>query len=326
MEKSTMTFKEKFMYKTDIHSRRQFFQWCGKIIWGLFRYLLLFGMAYVILYPVLNMLSKAFSEDILVAETTKWIPRKIGLFNVEIALDYLTYEVSFWLTLRLSLVNSIIQVISSAIIAYGFARFEFPGKKIWFTFVLVTIIVPIQTYLMSLYVDFRYFDFFGIGTLFGGSTVNLLGTEWTFWLPSIFGVGLKSGLFIYIMRQFFLGMPKDLEEAATIDGCGPLKTFVQIMMPNAMVSCLTVFLFAFVWNWNDYFTASTMFQFGDRPLAVMMFNSYDLSTIAFASTETINLAYVKNAAAMITIAPLVVVFMFAQNFFIESIDRVGIKG
>ncbi len=325
MDYKEMTLKQKFMYKTDIRSRRQLFQWTGKLVWGLFRYLLIFGMAYVILYPVLNMLSKAFSEDIFVAETTKWIPRKIGFNNIEVALNYLKYGVSFWLTLRLSLVNSLIQVAVSAIVAYGFARFEFPGKKIWFTCVLITIIVPVQTYLMSQYVDFRYFDFFGILAPFGLS-VNLLSTEWTFWLPSLFGVGLKSGLFIYIMRQFFLGMPKDLEEAATIDGCGPLRTFVQIMMPNAMVSCLTVFLFAFVWNWNDYFTASTMFQFGDRPLAVMLFNTHDLSSISFASTETINFAYVKNAAAMLAIAPLIILFLMLQNFFIESIDRVGIKG
>ena len=325
MDYKNMTLKEKFMYKTDVHSRRQLFQWVVKIFWALFRYLLIFGMAYVILFPVLNMLSKAFSEDIFTAETTKWIPRNIGFNNVKVALDYLKYSESFWLTLRLALVNSIIQVIVSAIVAYGFARFEFPGKKLWFTCVLITIIVPAQTYIMSQYVDFRYFNFFGLTALFG-STVNLLGTEWTFWLPSMFGVGLKSGLFIYIMRQFFLGMPKDLEEAATIDGCGPIRTFVQIMMPNALVSCLTVFLFAFVWNWNDYFVASTMFPQGTQPLSVMLFNTYDLSTIAFASTETINYAYVKNAAALLAISPLVIVFLMAQNFFIESIDRVGITG
>jgi len=256
---------------------------------------------------------------------------------MEIALDYLKYTHSFWLTLKLASVNSIIQVIVSAIVAYGFARFKFPGKKLLFTFVLITIIVPVQTYIMSQYVDFRYFNFFGLGTLFGVDT-NLLNSEWTFWLPSMFGVGLKSGLFIYIMRQFFLGMPKDLEEAATIDGCGPVRTFAQIMMPNAMVSCLTVFLFSFVWNWNDYFTASTMFPqgikamadgvtvSGVKPLSVMLFNTYDLGTIQFASTETINLAYVKNAAALLAIGPLVIVFLAAQNFFIESIDRVGIKG
>ena len=325
MDYKDMTLKEKFMYKTDIHSRRQLFQWITKIFWALFRYLLIFGMAYVILFPVLNMLSKTFSEDIFVAATTKWIPKNIGFKNLESALEYLRYSKSFWLTLRLSLVNAIIQVSVSAIVAYGFARFEFPGKKLWFTMVLITIIVPVQTYIMSQYVDFRYFSFFGILAPFG-SSVNLLGTEWTFWLPSLFGVGLKSGLFIYIMRQFFLGMPKDLEEAATIDGCGPIRTFIQIMMPNALVSCLTVFLFSFVWNWNDYFTASTMFPQGIKPLSVMLFDTTNINAIANASTETINFGYVKNAAALLAISPLIIVFLLGQNFFIESIDRVGIKG
>ena len=178
---------------------------------------------------------------------------------------------------------------------------------------------------MSQYVDFRYFDFFGLTKIFGYS-VNLLSSVWTFWVPAIFGVGLKSGLFIYIMRQFFLGMPKDLEEAATIDGCGPIRTFVQIMMPNALVSCLTVFLFSIVWHWNDYFTASTMFQFGERPLAVMLFNSTDMQTLTSSSAENLNFSYVKSAAALLVTSPLVVVFLVAQNFFLESIDRVGIKG
>ncbi|MDP4118350.1 MAG: carbohydrate ABC transporter permease [Bacillota bacterium] len=326
MEYKNMTLKEKFMYRTDIHSRRQFFQWGTKVVWAIFRLLLIIGMAYVILYPVLCMLSKAFSEDIFTAATTKWIPRKIGLYNVNLALQYLNYKTAFLLTLRLAVGSSLIQVASCAVAAYGFARFEFPGKKIWFTCVIITIIVPAQTYLLSQYVDFRYFDFFGIGKLFDTS-VNLLSTVWTFWLPAIFGVGLKSGLFIYIMRQFFLGMPRDLEEAATIDGCGAIRTFLQIMMPNALVSCITVFLFSLVWHWNDYYTASTMFQFGDRPLAVMLFNSADFTAaVAFTSTQNVNLAYVKNAAAMLAVSPLVLVFLVAQNFFIESIDRVGIKG
>ncbi len=325
MDYKSMTLKEKFMYKTDIHSRRQFFQWCGKLMWAFFRLLLIFGMAYVILYPLLNMVSKAFSQDIFLSDTQKWLPRKIGLFNIEVALEYLKYDASFWVSLRIALGNSIIQVISSAIVAYGFSRFEFPGKKIWFTCVIITIIVPAQTYLMSQYIGFRYFDFFGLLAPFGVS-INLLSTVWTMWIPSIFSVGLKSGLFIYIMRQFFLGMPRDLEEAARIDGCGPLKTFVQIMMPNALTSCLTVFLFAIVWNWNDYYTTSMMFQFGDRPLAVMLFESASIKSIANITTETVNESYVKNAAAMLCITPLIVVFLFAQNFFIESIDRVGIKG
>ena len=320
-----MTLKERFMYKTDIHSRRQFFQWCGKLVWALFRLLLIIGMAYVILYPVLNMVSKAISQDVFSAATTKWIPRRMGLFNINVALKYLNYQSSFLVTLQLAVGSSLIQVISCAIAAYGFARFEFPGKGLWFTCVIITIIVPVQTYIMSQYVDFRYFDFFGLTKIFGYS-VNLLSSVWTFWVPAIFGVGLKSGLFIYIMRQFFLGMPKDLEEAATIDGCGPIRTFVQIMMPNALVSCLTVFLFSIVWHWNDYFTASTMFQFGERPLAVMLFNSTDMQTLTSSSAENLNFSYVKSAAALLVTSPLVVVFLVAQNFFLESIDRVGIKG
>src|SRR5699024_8123712 len=90
-------------------------------------------------------------------------------------------------------------------------------------------------------------------------TMNLINSRLTFWIPSAFGVGIRSGLFIYILRQHFRGIPKELEEAAKIDGCGSFRTFKDIMVPNARTSMLTVFLFSVVWHWNEYTLSRTFF-------------------------------------------------------------------
>lgn len=307
---------------------------CKTWLFAIFRTLLIIGLAYVILYPIFNMLSKAFSEDYVKSSTVVWIPKHIGLNNVKLALDYLKYGTTIWNTLSLSIIAALIQVVSSAVIGYGFARYNFKGRELLFTLVILTIIVPPQTYLIPMYIGYRYFNFFYLGTLLHAiipsidGYINLLSTNWTMWIPAIFGVGLRGGLFIYIFRQFFRGMPKDLEEAATIDGCGPFKTFVRIMAPNALSAGLTVFLFSLVWHWNDYFVSSMMFQkVESRPMSVMLFSQNRFTQeMASQGGSYIDMGYILNAAVMLAIAPLLVIFAFAQKYFIESVDRVGIKG
>lgn len=111
------------------------------------------------------MLSKAFSEDYVKSSTVVWIPKHIGLNNVKLALDYLKYGTTIWNTLSLSIIAALIQVVSSAVIGYGFARYNFKGRELLFTLVILTIIVPPQTYLIPMYIGYRYFNFFYLGSL-----------------------------------------------------------------------------------------------------------------------------------------------------------------
>ncbi len=305
-----------------------------QFIYAIFRAFLIIGLSYIVLYPVFIMLSKSFSEDYIKSATTVWIPSQIGMNNFENALSVLKYTENLWETIKLSLGGAFLQVIASALVGYGFARFKFKGRGILFVIVILTMIVPPQTYLISTFLIFRNFDLFGIldiASLIAGDEItwNLIGTPWTMWIPAILGVGLRGGLFIYIFRQFFRGMSKELEEAAYIDGCGPFKTFLKIMVPNALSSGLVVFLFSLVWHWNDYFSVAMMYSGKTRniPLTIaLMENTSTMSVQLYGGDGDVNSSYINNAACALVILPLLFVFMVAQRFFIESMDKVGIKG
>lgn len=306
-------------------------------VWYIFRAALLVGMAYVLMYPILIMISHSVSLDSLgytgMQARTVWIPDKIGLLNFKLALKILNYKDTIFATLKVSIISAILQLISSAVVGYGFARYHFKEKNILFACVLFTIIVPPQTLILPLYIKYRYFDMFGILKILGFfsddvTTINLLNTPWSFWIPSLFGSGLRSGLFILIFKQFFISMPKDLENAAKIDGCGPYKTFLKIMLPNAGPAFLTVFLFSLVWHWNDFALSSILLQFRNIPISVYLnkvSTLYDaMNRIDFSSPY--NLSSVMNAACLLTVAPMIIVYGFTQKYFVESIDRAGIKG
>lgn len=304
-----------------------------QFIYALFRAFLLIGLSYIVLYPVFKMLSNAFSEDYVKSATSIWIPDNVGMNNFGYAMKLLKYWESFWVSVQVSLGSAILQVISAALAGYGFARFKFKGRGALFALVILTMIVPPQTYLISMFMTYRKFDLFGIlklVSLISGrdATWNLIGTPWTMWIPAILGVGLRGGLFIYIFRQFFRGMSKELEEAAYIDGCGPFMTFLKIMVPNALSSGLVVFLFSLVWHWNDYFTTSMMFTAPNkpRPLTLTLMTEYSTIGITLFGDGDVNSTYILNAACGLVILPLLLVFAVAQRFFIESMDKVGIKG
>ena len=151
--------------------------------------------------------------------------------------------------------------------------------------------------------------------------ISLIDSPLTFWLPSIFGVGLRSGLFIFIYRQFFMGLPKELEEASWIDGCNPLMTFFRVVIPSSGVVFLTVSIFAIIWHWNEYYQSVIYFT-NDFPLSVMLSgirSQQGMARDAFAAPPV-------SAACLIFIAPVLIMYLFLQKKFIQSIDRVGIVG
>ena len=243
---------------------------------ALCRWIFLIGMSYVMLYPVIYMLSSGFKsiQDVY-DPTVVWLPKSSSLQAMKLALEVMDYGNSLKRTLWMTLPTVLLQVVSSTLAGYGFARFRFRGNKLLFGLLVFTIIVPVQTYIIPLYVDLTYFDFFGIGRivgLFSGNplTVNLLNKDIVFYLTGLFGAGIRSGLYIFILRQFFINMPKELE-AAMIDGCGPFATFRRIMLPNTSSILATVAVFSVVWYWNDYYLSS-MYYRSSFPLSVNLTN------------------------------------------------------
>ena len=294
-------------------------------IWPFFRGFILIGLGFVIMYPLMYMISCAFRERGDMSDpTVMWLPRH---YTLDIIRD--TFKaMDIWNTLRNTLVLnigcSVVQVFSCAVTGYGFARFSFKGKKLLFAVVIMMILVPVQVIALPLYSQFRYF---GIKGLF---TVNLIDSKLTMYLPALTGNGIRSGLMILIFRQFFRGMPKELEDAAYIDGCGPFMTFLRVMIPNAASSFLTVFLFSVVWYWNDYYVSTTFFT-NTRTIALMLTNlDSELKLRLFnntsASIDPREAIVWKEAGCLISIAPMLVMYVFLQKHFTEGIERSGIVG
>ena len=224
-------------------------------------------------------------------------------------------------------------VISCALAGYGFARYKFPLKTFFFACVILTLIVPTQTIILPYYMNMRYFDPLGIMTLFskitGNNTmINLVGSNAAFFIPSALGAGIRSGLYIYIFKQFFEGMSAALEESAYVDGSGPLRTFVHIMLPNAKNAIITVFLFSFVWHFNDYYLSKQLLGTGKRTLIVALSSlRVDLAAVIGGQTTTdpIRIQTRIQAGCLLAILPMFLLYIVTQRKLADSIEHIGIK-
>lgn len=233
----------------------------------------------------------------------------------------------------------LLQTVCTMLAGYSFARFKFRFRSVLFAFVVFTIIVPPQVFMMPQYLFFRSFDIFGIITAITGKPLNLLGSTASLYVMSAVGMGLKSGLYVYIFRQTFRGLPKELEEAAYIDGAGFLRTFTSIVLPAAQAGILTVVVLSFVWNWNDsYYTnlfdnnniRHLMLAYGkavssvDEALASI--SSKVPLTYSFLLKSPVYEAAIAKTASMLVFLPLVVLYLFIQRKFVQGVERSGITG
>lgn len=301
----------------------------------LFRTFFFIGLVYLFIFPLLYLFVTAFqSADSINNPNVMWIPDSLTLDSMKTAMEVLDYGESVFLSAVISVGSTAAALFSCSLVGYGFARFRFAERNIAFALVVLTIIVPPPAIVLSSYVNFRFFDFGGLlkllAPIIGYDHVNLIGSPLTFILPSLFACGLRSGLFIFIFRQFFQGMSRDLEEAAKIDGCGPLKTYYRIIVPLAVPAFITVLLFGFIWHWNDVFTSSMYFMGDNQPISVKLSGIYNaLSKADIFMTGAMTQSEMRTYAAagcLLTILPPLVIYIFTQKYFTESIERTGIVG
>ncbi len=320
-----MAWIEKIQNKIKGFLQRKESGWRG-FLWASFRTLFLIGMSFVLLYPLLISLSIAFRhQEDLFNPAVVWIPRRYTLENIVLAMEQLDYWQSLKNTLQIGLGSVILQVFSCMLIGYGFARFKFRFKNIFFALVIFTIIVPPQVVYIPNYLMYKDFNFFGIGKLIGLFTgkdlvVNLLNTPYVMYLPAALGVGIRSGLFIYIFNQFYRNLPKELEDAAYIDGCGYYRTFFKIIIPSVRTIVMTVFLFSLVWYWNDYFITSMYMNKNTVSIALAV-----LSEIAINIDQYLKPTLMQ-AGSLLIMAPLLIIYIVFERFFTEGIERTGIVG
>jgi multiple sugar transport system permease protein len=306
------------------------------IAYKICRAVLLFGLCFLIVQPLLDKLSVSFMEQQdLYDSTVVSIPRHFTLWNYKLAGELLEFWPALLQTMIIMLVSSVLQVSACTMAGYGFARYKFPLKNFWFMCVMLIIVVPPQTIMASLYLNFRFFDIFGLLRLITGEPANLLDSAACYWLLSATGMGLKSGLYIFMLRQYFRGMPKELEEAAWVDGCGRFKTFIRIMLPDATPMLTSCFLFSFVWQWTDSFY-STLFLSNYKILSVGLSGIADrlgawwaaMNSSAGAVYTVAPMGYTQAIIAtgmLICLAPLVLLYLVAQKAFVESLSQTGIK-
>lgn len=301
-----------------------------KFLVSFFRYAFLICIGYIIIMQLLFVVSYAFRPESQIDDPSViWVPKSLTLDNFKIAIDAMDYYRALGTTLSVQVLSGIIEVFSCSLVAYGLARFNFKGRGIIFFLVIVMIMIPPQMTAVPMSLNFAHFDVFGILGLIGniiGKDIrpNLLDTGFTFWLPALFGVGLRSGLFVFIYRQFFKGLPKELEEAAYIDGANPLVAYIRVILPSSGVAMLTVSIFSIVWHWNDYYLSILYFS-SNYPLSVMLdqINSNIFNNTGILAGGADGAAM---AAVFLFILPPLVMYMILQRKFIASIDRVGIVG
>ncbi len=329
-----------------------FFQ---KVIWAIFRYALLVGVAYVVLFPFISKIAGSFMsitdiEDI----TVRLIPKAPTLEIYKAVFVETDYWQAFTTTLTISLICAFIQMFVCCFIAYGLAKFRFRGNKLIMMLVVLTMIVPHQTLQLSMFMGFRYFDVFGILSLLsGGASVgflpadaginellaginliplkehglNLANTYWPLAILSATGLAFKNGLYIFMLRQFFSGVPDALEESAYIDGSGVFRTFFTIILPLSIPMMVTVFLFAFCWQWMDDFYTELFFTTNKWVLMPDIVKQIpdSLQKIADKSSyKNIYVSAIRNTSGICIILPLVLIYSVGQKFLVQGIERSGL--
>ena len=298
-----------------------------KIAISIFRYFFLISVSYVVIFQLAYMISYAFRPSSEMTDpSVVWVPKAFTMANFKESLELLDYGKAFFNTIMIQILSGVAEILTCAVAAYGFARFRFCGQKLMFALVLLTILVPPQMTAIPMSLNYSHFDILGILELAGkivGRDIrpNLLDSGFVFWLPSFFGTGLRSGLFIFIYRQFFKTLPHELEEAAYIDGAGALKTFFGVILPSSGVAMLTVAIFSVVWHWNDYYL-SVLFLNDKFPLSVKL---KLLGSSAVGLGISVDRGTVMSAC-LLFIMPVIIMYVILQRKFIQSIDRVGIVG
>ena len=289
----------------------------NKKIAGLCRFFIIFGLAFIILYPVIYMFSCSFRDSIDMNDpSVMWIPKHFTLDVIAETAKVMELPETLLNTFLLNIGCSAVQVMACAVTGYGFARFNFFGRKFLFGIVIMMIIVPPQIISLPLYSNFVH--------------LGLINSKLSMYLPALMGNGIRSGFMIFIFCQFFKGLPKEIEDSAYIDGCGRFRAFLSIMLPNAKSALLTVFLFSIVFYWNDYYISSLFFTDNqtvalmvknlDSRLSVKLFNS---SAVKASPREQI---VWLEAGCLISVSPMLIMYTFLQRYFIEGIERSGIVG
>lgn len=310
-----------------INKRSRYVHKAKKLLFSIVKFIILLGICYIIIGPVINIISNSFYSATDVYNPSVFLfPLNPTLDNYQLSFMRLDYWKTLGFTMLFISVITLLQVMITSMAGYGFARFNFPFKSLLFACVVVMIIIPTHTIMLPLYQYFRNWDIFGIFNAVLGHKINLLSTEAPIVLLTLLGCGLRSGLFIYIFRQFFRGLPKEIEEAAFIDGAGMWYTYFRIMLVNSVPAVITVMVFSMVWQYNDMFY-STLFSMPTKHNIMMLLTTIS-STIGNVDgvKDPMLLQLYVYAGIILVLLPILAIYLMLQKYFMEGVERSGIVG
>jgi multiple sugar transport system permease protein len=223
------------------------------------------------------------------------------------------YVATFFKTLALSLGMALLQMVSCCLVGYGLAKFKFRGNKIVFFCVILTLVIPHGTLQSAIYYYF--------------SQLRMLNTIFPLALMSITALAFKNGLYIFLLRQFFRGVPDELEESAYLDGANTLRTFVQVILPISIPMLITVFLFSFCWQWTDDFYVPLFYLKVPRPdFVVFITDKLPFMSLQAAEFSVIPQSAITYGIGLMACLPLIILFLFCQKYLVQGIERSGIIG
>lgn len=268
-------------------------------------YVMLAVIGIIITFPFFWMLFACFKSNAEILGSTRLLPSSYS-FQAFIdgwkGVGNITFATYFKNTFVLVIPTVLLTVLSCSFVAFGFARFRFPMKKILFALMISTLMLPNSVIIIPRYLIFN--------------KMGLLNTYWPFYLPAALGC---FPFFIFMIIQFLRGIPKELDEAAYIDGCSSLRLYFEILLPLIKPALFSAGLFQFMWTWNDFFNTL---------IYVSSVKKFPLSLGLRASLDTAAQVQWDKVMAMslVSILPLIVMFFFAQKYFVEGISTTGLKG
>ncbi len=291
------------------------------LIYKIFVYVLLISISYVFLYPLIKMISMAFmsTKDIINPEV-EWIPTQLSFQNLAVAAEVLNIPTTLINSIWFSTLLALGQTAISALTVYAFSQFNFRFKNFWFGMLIASFIIPVPILLIP-----RLMMFTSLQDI---TSIKMIGSLIPQLSLSILGQGVYSTILILIFYNFFNLIPKVLDEAARIDGASPWQVFWHIFMKMSVSTIFTVFLFSFVWNWNETYVTSTFVRTSIDllPAKLGAFDSVFASTgTGLSGGSLINEAY-KMAGTLISMTPLLIMYLFFQKRFVEGIENTGITG
>ena len=332
-----------------------------KVVFYIFRLVLLIGISYIVLFPFFSKITGSMMapEDFADA-TVRLIPKNVSFDIYKAIWTENHYLEAFKNTLILSTSAALLQTFICCFVAYGLAKFKFKGNGLIFLAVIFSLTIPHQTLQFSLQEKFVNFDILGIMQFLNGGGINILGIfkfnnealaaidiipdTWERFIDgyamnltdsfaplivlSICGLAFKNGLYIFMLRQFFRGVPDELEESAYIDGSGIMRTFFTIILPLSIPMMITVFLFSFSWQWTDEFYVNLFMPGSDTVMWSDIYEKVPTSLSQLMDVVDTDIGMyktaIRNTGGLMIIAPLIVMYLFCQKYLVQGIERSGL--